>query len=240
VGVVIQTRMGSTRLPGKALVDLAGLPLIERLVRRVAASRLPLGMLVATSVAAADDAIVAMAARLRVPVVRGPEQDLLARLSAACDFHRLEAFVRVTGDNPLTDPDGVDALVEAWRAAPCDYLSTVHPDGYALGTGAELITRAALARAEAALTALEWRARVTTWIRTSGRFECRRVSAPPACRASDCFLTVDWPEDVEVLSHVYRRFDGRDDVPLPEILAFLRERPEVRALNAHRHVPPTD
>ena len=240
VGVVIQVRMRSTRLPGKALMDLAGRPLIERLLRRVRASRLPLAAVVATSTADGDDAIAGLATRLHAPVVRGPERDLLARLAAACDAHRLEAFVRVTGDNPLTDPDGVDALVTAWQAAPCDYLTSVHPEGYALGTGAELITRVALAHAEAGLPAPEWRERVTTWIRTSGRFDCRRVSAPPACRAADCFLTVDWPEDVEVLRHVYRRFDGRDDVPLPEILAFLRRAPEVRALNAHRHTAPVD
>lgn len=237
IGVVIQARMSSTRLPGKALVDLAGRPLLERLWRRLTACRLPATAVVATSITPADEAIVALARRLGAPLVRGPEQDVLARLLAACDRHELVAFVRVTGDNPLTDPGGVDALIAAWRQKPCDYLHTVHRDGYPLGAGAELLTRDALVSAATVLSTAAARERVTTWIRTSGRFECRRLDAPAACRAADCFLTVDWPDDVEVLRRVYARFAGHDDVLLPDILGFLRTAPEVRALNAHRHAP---
>jgi spore coat polysaccharide biosynthesis protein SpsF len=240
VGVVIQARMGSTRLPGKALADLAGRPLLERLWRRLRMCRLPAVAVVATSTAAADDAIAALGAGLGAAVVRGPEQDVLTRLLGACAAHRLDALVRVTGDNPLTDPAGVDALIASWREQPCDYLTTVHSEGYVLGTGAELVTRAALIRAQSLLPPGEWRERVTSWIRTASGFECRRLPAPPACRAAECFLTVDWPEDLDVLRHVYRALDGRDDVPLPDILTFLRGAPRIRALNAHRHGPPGD
>src|SRR5690348_17614017 len=103
--------MGSTRLPGKALVPICGQPLLQRLCNRMALCRTAQEVIVATSDRLRDDAIEECCARWRVKVFRGPEQDLTARLLGAADAFGLSDFVRVTGDNPLTDPEGVDALM---------------------------------------------------------------------------------------------------------------------------------
>ena len=75
---IVQARMSSTRLPGKALVDLAGQPALARVVRRLRRAALLDEVAVATSTAPADDVLIDECRRLDVPVVRGSEADVLA------------------------------------------------------------------------------------------------------------------------------------------------------------------
>src|SRR6476660_5444669 len=106
VGVVIQARISSGRLPGKALADVAGKPLLRRLYDRMRTCRRADEVVVATSDRPADDVIARACADWAAPVHRGPEQDLTTRLLGAARSIDVSAIVRVTGDNPLTDPGG--------------------------------------------------------------------------------------------------------------------------------------
>src|SRR5512134_3241120 len=111
--VVIQARTGSTRLPGKVLADLGGLPVLEWVVRACRAAQAADGVVVATTTEAADDAVADLAASLGVDVVRGSEGDVLARYVQAVDEHPCDAVVRITSDCPFTDPAVIDAVISA-------------------------------------------------------------------------------------------------------------------------------
>src|SRR5581483_12157067 len=102
VRVVVQARMGSARLPGKVLADLAGHPMLEFVVRRLQAAGAGLEVLVATSRSPADDAIDDLCRHLAVPCFRGSETDVLGRyLAATADLADEDVVVRATADNPL-------------------------------------------------------------------------------------------------------------------------------------------
>lgn len=230
VTVVIQARMGSTRLPGKVLEDLGGLPVLAWVVRACRASGQADAVVIATSTAPQDDAVAELAASLGVPVVRGSEHDVLNRYVAALEEHPSDALVRITADCPFTDPAVIDAVVAAWRADPAyDYVSTVLVRTLPHGLDVELVTADALRRVNGTATA-HHRAHVTSGIYTDPTtYDLLGLSFAPD--ATDLRITLDTPEDLVALRAIVAE-RGTGIASRREILALLRARPDLVAINA--------
>ncbi len=111
---IVQARVGSTRLPGKVLADIAGEPMLTRVVSRVAAAQKIDAIVVATSNTVADDRIVELCCANCVAVYRGSESDVLDRYYQAAKEHRAAIVVRVTADCPLIDPQVIDRVIAAY------------------------------------------------------------------------------------------------------------------------------
>lgn len=165
VRILLQSRMASTRLPAKAMLTVAGFPLVVLTALRAARSGFP--VVVATSVSAADDPIAAAAAAAGLAVFRGPEDDVLDRfVQASADLDDADVVVRLTGDNVLPDGPLVRLLVEEFLASGAAYLSTVWPDdGIPYGLSCEATRAGELRRARAADPDAFDREHVTPWIR---------------------------------------------------------------------------
>ena len=151
VVAVIQARMSSTRLPGKVLRLIEGVPTIGRMVQRLSYSQRLGGIIVACSVNPADDRIAAYCSQNRIAYVRGPEKELDQRLMMALDHMAGDALVRITADCPLVDPGLLDILIGMWEAGTPgipthpDYVSNVYPNRtYPDGLDLEIISRDAL------------------------------------------------------------------------------------------------
>ncbi|HTK77838.1 MAG TPA: NTP transferase domain-containing protein [Gemmataceae bacterium] len=238
VGVVIQARISSGRLPGKALADVAGKPLLRRLYDRMKTCRRADAVVVATSDRPADDEVARACADWGAPVYRGPEQDLTTRLLGAARSIDVSAIVRVTGDNPLTDPGGVDELIETFRRTGDPVVHNHHRLGYPYGTGTELMAVAAIEACDGELVGPAERELFATHVRQHPeRFPCTKVAAPPELYRPELFLTVDYAEDLALVNRVFAHFGGRDDVPLRDIVAWLDRQPDIAAINRHLHTP---
>ena len=122
VVAVIQARMGSTRLPGKVLKPVAGEPLLWHIVHRLKACRLIEEIAVATTTNPADEAIVEWCNAQNVTVVRGPEDDVLARYARAAEKLDADIIVRVSSDTPFLDAGFVDHLVATLIEQDGDYV----------------------------------------------------------------------------------------------------------------------
>ena len=114
---IVQARMGSSRLPGKMMMDLAGEPLLHWVLSRVKKAKLLDSIILATSDGAIDDQLVELAQKLNVPVFRGSETDVLGRFLEAANVSKADHVVRVCGDNPLIAPEEIDRLVEFFEKA---------------------------------------------------------------------------------------------------------------------------
>ena len=114
--VVVQARMGSSRLPGKVLLPLAGRPLLERMLQRLQAARFPFQLCVATSNASADDPIRELCRRLAVPVVSDHPTDLLQRHLVAGRKFGADVIAKIPSDCPLIDPAVVDRVLGRYQA----------------------------------------------------------------------------------------------------------------------------
>ena len=134
--VVIQVRSDSKRLPRKALLPIAGVPMLVYLIRRLRALPASYKIVVATTENKRDDAIVGLAQQEKVSVVRGEEEDVLSRYMRCVGIFPCDIVVRITADNPLTDPDVIIRAVEKMAGEDCDYVRAV--EGFPVGTGADV------------------------------------------------------------------------------------------------------
>jgi len=119
---VIQARMGSTRLPGKVLKPIAGRPLLWHIVHRLKACRRIDAIAIATTTNPLDQAIVEFGKANDVPVVRGPEDDVLARFAQAAELLDADIIVRVSSDAPFLDAGFIDHLIASLIEQGGDYV----------------------------------------------------------------------------------------------------------------------
>jgi spore coat polysaccharide biosynthesis protein SpsF len=213
-GIILQARMGSSRLPGKALATIGGRTILEHCVRRLLfAGVAPVAL--ATTDRAEDDALESAARRLGALVFRGDADDVLARLVAAAGAFDFDIVVRATGDNPGTDIQAPGRLIAALRSGGADY---VYEEGLPYGAAAEAVTRTALLRASNEATQLADLEHVTTYVRrNTRRFRVLRIEAPAPLRRPDVRLTVDTADDLE---HVRELFE-RTGVDMPSLRQLI-------------------
>ncbi|MGH9729322.1 MAG: cytidylyltransferase domain-containing protein [Candidatus Acidiferrales bacterium] len=238
IGIVVQARLGSIRLPRKAMIDVEGKPLLWRLCERMRLCRSADDLVVATSNQPQDQEIEDACREWGIPVWRGPEKDLATRLLGVARIRGLDALVRVTGDNPLTDPEGIDEMIHAFRKDRTEpaIVHNVHRNGYPYGMGAEIASRSLLEICDRELESLDDREGFMTFGRQQAkRFRCVKLAAPSRLSRPDYFLTVDYPEDVTLQKEIFVHFGGRNDMGLEEVIAFLDANPELPRLNSHLH-----
>src|SRR5215467_5606830 len=123
---IVQARMGSTRLPGKVMMKIGGRPLLVYLVERISRARTLDGIVVATTTNRRDNIIIEECERRGIPNFRGSELDVLSRYVSAARACEADIIVRVTADNPFTDPDSIDRVVDTLASGNVDYAIENH------------------------------------------------------------------------------------------------------------------
>jgi spore coat polysaccharide biosynthesis protein SpsF len=207
---VIQARMGSTRLPGKVLKPIAGQPLLWHIVHRLRRSQFIEQIAIATSTNPRDDAIVEFGREHGVPVVRGPEDDVLARFARAAELLDADVIVRVSSDAPFVDAGFIDHLLASLLEQNGDYV--LLEDGAVTGhEGVDPFTRRALDKlmmdAHADPVARE---HVTGYFKLHPEFVriARAPAYPPLAHAGGR-LTVDTPDDLAFVETLHERLAQR-------------------------------
>jgi spore coat polysaccharide biosynthesis protein SpsF len=224
--------MGSSRLPGKVLLDLAGQTVLERVVRRTQRARLIDQVVVATSTAPADDAVKGLCTWLGVPCFRGSDPDVLDRFLGAAEAHRAEVCVRITSDCPLIDPDVSDHVIAAFQVSepPVDYTSNKIPQSFPRGLDTEVFTLAALRRAHSEATQAYERTHVTIYLyEHPDHFRLRSVVSE--IDRADWRWTVDTREDLQFVRAVYERLGSDGHFGWRDVLELLAREPELRNIN---------
>lgn len=236
-GIIIQARTTSTRLPGKVLLKLpfgGKTTLLERVIERCKASRLAGRVIIATTGEKADNPIVRIASKSRVPCYRGSRKDVLSRYYEAAKKFGIGTIVRVTSDCPFIDPEIIDVLIKVHRSGNFDYTSNTIKRTFPRGLDAEVFSFEALGRAHSKARRKPEREHVTPYIREHKEF--RRCSAEIAGlgRFSGLRLTVDTIDDYALACEVYDRiFSGKRLFLLSDIIALFRANPWLAKINSH-------
>jgi spore coat polysaccharide biosynthesis protein SpsF len=229
--LVVQARMGSSRLPGKALLDLGPAPVLPFLLKRLQALPRAHATRLATTERAEDRPLLAAALACGATGFAGPVDDVLGRFVQALAAAREDdAVVRLTGDNPFVDLELLERCLDGFAAAGADY--TV-PVGCALGTGAEVIRMGALREAERATRDPWHREHVTPFIREHPeRFRVTQVQVRPD--RSGYRLTLDTAEDLALARTLAQRLGPAIWTATPEeLIAHMDADPALAALNRH-------
>jgi spore coat polysaccharide biosynthesis protein SpsF len=232
VVAIVQARMGSTRLPGKVLLDLEGRTMLARVVRRLRRATRVDRVVVATSTSPADDPIVDECRRLRAACFRGSEDDVLERYFQAAGAYGAETVVRVTSDCPLIDPGVADRVIGEFLEVRPDYASNVLRRTYPRGLDTEVMTAAALARACCEAGEPYARAHVTPYLYQHPEL-FRLHSVVELQDFSDGRWTVDCDDDLRFVRAVYARFHGDDTFGWHDVYRAVAGDPGLAALNRH-------
>ena len=242
----VAVRMGSERLPGKVMREVAGSPVLGHQLDRLERVAGLDGVVVATTVRAEDDVVADYVTARGVAVARGDADDVLGRLVGALEAADAEVAVLVFGDCPLVDPAIVSAVLARFhtlsdraRAAgepPVDFVGNDLATTFPPGMEVEVVRVAVLVDAAARVDDPAIREHGTLAVRLDAeRYRRVNIEATGSERRPDVALTVDTPEDLAVVTAVLEHLaaDGPGgDVSLARILAFLDDHPEVTALNA--------
>ncbi len=229
---VIQCRFSSSRLPGKCLRELAGLPLLEWVIRRMQRSKALSKLVLATTDMSADDPVAELGEALDIPVVRGEVDDLLARYMRVLDSHPAEITVRITADNPLTCPDWMDRQI-AWFVTQGHDYTQLQDCPYGSGTdtfssdGLRLACREADAKAH--------REHINQFFLTQpSRFKLGAMELPGMLRRPDVRVTVDTPHDFQRMEALFGQLADPLAASLADMIAAYDSLPA-----ALRAAPPS-
>jgi spore coat polysaccharide biosynthesis protein SpsF len=237
----IEARMTSTRLPGKVLADIGGKPSLERMVERLRHVPELDQIVIATTLNETDDPVEALALKIGVGLHRGSEEDVLMRVLDAAHAHKADVIVELTGDCPLIDPAIVSRVINAYRLKRVDYVSNVLERTFPIGMDTQVFATKVLedvARRTGDPTDHE---HVSLYIYNHPEiYSLGNVAAEGREKRPKIRLTMDTPEDLEVIRHIFASLGhSRTDFSLAEMLAFLEANPAIAAINskvAHRHV----
>ena len=235
---LIQARRGSSRLPNKVSLDLCGQPLLVRQVERVQLAGRVGRVAVITTDEASDDPLAALCAAHGIAVFRGSALDLLDRhYQAARHFGETEAVVKIPSDCPLIDPAVIDRVLGFFEEhrGQYDFVSNLHPATYPDGNDVEVMTLPALETAwREAQRPLEREHTTPFFWENPARFRLANVAWETGLDYSMSHrFTIDYPADYQFIKAVYDAlYPINPAFSLGDILALLKQRPDIYGLNA--------
>jgi spore coat polysaccharide biosynthesis protein SpsF len=231
---IIQARMGSTRLPGKVLMDLAGEPMLVRVINRCRRATALDDIVIATTTKDEDDAIEELCLERSCLFFRGEENDVLDRYYRAARENQADVIVRITSDCPLIEPEVIDCVVNEFTGGQpeVDYTSNNLPRRtFPLGLDTEAFRFNVLEQVWLKDKDSTAREHVTPYIhRNPALFNTMCITNN--VDYSHMRWTVDEPDDLEFVRQVYNYFDD-DSFSWREVLAVLKEHPELLDINKH-------
>ena len=235
VVAIVQARMGSSRLPGKVLLDIGGEAMLYRVVVRARRAQFVGQVVVATTIDLCDDPVEAFCKMKGFPCFRGDPYDVLDRYFQAASLFNASTIVRLTADCPLIDPGEIDRTVKAFFQADVDFAANRLPPPWKrttpIGMDTEVVKFVALRKAWREAEEKHAREHVMPYLyEKKGRFNVLLVDQEPDL--GHLRLTVDTPEDLALIRKIYQHFDNRDDFSLNDILDLLNKSPDLLAINA--------
>jgi spore coat polysaccharide biosynthesis protein SpsF len=231
ITAIIQTRMSSTRLPGKVLMEFSGNSVLGHIVERVSHAKSVSKIVIATTTNPADDLIVQWANDRNIPCFRGNETDVLNRYYEAAVFANAEHIARITSDDPFKDPQVTDDVAALYFNEGLDFAYNNHPPTFAEGLDTEIFSIKALTWANQEAKDPFEREHVTQFFyRNPSLFRQKNLTSP--INYSHLRWTLDTPEDLAMTKTVYRHLFKPGAIFLAaDILHLLEQKPEISLLN---------
>lgn len=234
IGIIIQARMNSIRLPGKVMLQLAGGSVLQHIIDRLKDCNNVSVVVIATTDNVIDDVIADFANKNSVRLFRGSESDVLSRFYHAACQNSLEVIVRVTADSPLVDPEIIDEMVSAYlKSGKVDYLSNTLKHTFPLGFGVEIFSFEALKQAYEQADKDYEREHVTPFIyEHPGKFILKNFEYRNGL--SKYRLTLDTAEDYQLIKQIYEHlFHDNQKFRLADVIEYLEKNQDIAMINTN-------
>ncbi len=230
----IEARMGSSRLPGKVLMDIEGKPVLSRVFERLKRCQSLDGILLATSNDPQDDVLEEWAAENQCPFFRGSEDDVLQRVVDAHKSFGTDIIVEMHGDCVMLDPRVIDMGVEMFLANETDVVSTTWKESFPVGIDVQVFRLTDLASIAETIDDPEIREHVSLhFYRHPEKYEIIHMIAPSIWKGKEYRFILDYPEDLEFIKAVYKKLVPLhgDCFGVDEILGLISENKQIEELN---------
>lgn len=232
INAIVQARMGSTRLPGKVLLQIEGVPILEHIINRLYAVDDISTVIIATSTEKQDDPIEAWCDIKNVPCVRGSEDNVLDRFRQAALDYPADIYIRATGDNPMIDVQLIRNMLVFFEN---NYLTYTCYKGYPIGSGVEIFTKKALEESIKQATLPYELEHVTPYM--YNKMQDRRVkyyTSPD--KLSNIRMTVDTEEDFTFAKTVFSKLYTENPLfGIDEITELLSSDKKLLTINSMVH-----
>lgn len=235
ITVIIQARMGSSRLPEKVMLKICGKTVLEHVINRVKKAKLVDEIIIATTNEEFDDIIAREAVKCGVKYFKGSEDDVLSRYYYAAKENASDLVVRITSDCPLIDPHIIDEVIDFYLTNDYDIVTNAGNDviqrTYPRGLDVETFSFAALEQAHNNAKEKYQREHVTPYIYENSEKICYYKNK---VNYSKHRWTLDTEEDFELINIIYNNlYDGEYDFYFQDILDFVNNNPELIKINSH-------
>lgn len=236
VGIIVQARMGSSRLPGKIMLDMGGETVLEHVVKRLRKVTRADQIIIATTDHPFDDIVADWSDRKGILCCRGSEEDVLGRYHLAAARHDLDVIVRITSDCPLIDYEMIDELLRIKLTSSYRFVTNVGPSAsdrtFPRGYDAEVFDREMLVTAFDKATMPYHREHVTPYFYEEYQHTHYLMKGQKDC--SSYRLTLDTLDDYMVLYNVIVKGDaGVKMWTCDAVINYLQDNPKLMGINSH-------
>ncbi len=228
---VVQARMDSSRLPGKAMIDLAGKPMLYHVLQRSRAIKGVEKVILATCPGEDNRQLIELAQSMEIDTFIGSEDNVLERYYEASEKYKPSHIIRITGDNPFTDPDYATMILNIAIESNADIASIPN---LPLGVAVEVIKKDALEKAFYFSERAYHREHVTPYIKEHPElFNIERHPVNINTPSNSLRLTIDTPEDYELATILYNELYEGTPFSLQSVLNFIFINPDLVKINNH-------
>jgi len=229
--IIVQARMGSTRLPGKVLKKLGEKTALEHVIERLSQVKRDNKIIVATSDKCEDDEISVLCHKINIDCFRGSENNVLDRFYQAAKKYGYDNIVRITGDCPMIDPEIVEKTILLYEQEKLDYATNVLPPTFPKGLDTEVFSFKSLERAWQETSDEKLREHVTVYFwQNPDLFKQKHLIND--INLSTKRWVLDYDVDYKFLQEIFCKFYPRKkDFRMNDILEFLKANPELEKIN---------
>ncbi|MDD5699627.1 MAG: glycosyltransferase family protein [Candidatus Nanoarchaeia archaeon] len=230
-GIIIQARMGATRLPNKVMKDLGGKPELEQVFDRCKMADVN-EVIIATSDNKENDIIEEFCRERGINCFRGSEEDVLDRFYKTALEYGLDIIIRITGDCPLISPEVINKAIKEFNEGNADYLSNAAKRSYPRGLDVEIFSFKTLEAVHQLAKEEPEREHVTAFIYNNPEtFRIGHLTADDWIKHPEIRLCLDTQEDLDLLTIIYNSLKVTKTTPIREVINFLLEHPELIKIN---------
>lgn len=241
IGVIIQARMGSTRLPGKVLKFLSeNETVLDVLIKRLKLSNFLDEIIIATTLDPKNSVIINVAKSYNVSYFVGSEENVLERYYQAAKEFDIDIVIRVTSDCPFIDPKVLDNMIEFYLKNDYDFVRNTNREkttNFPIGFDIEIFSFEVLEEAQFAQTTDFEKEHVTDYIHSrKDEFKIFYYDNKNLKRLPDLRLTIDEQEDLIMCREVYNKLKERGkgiDFTIYDVITLIDENPEIMNINKH-------
>ena len=228
IAAIIQARMTSKRLPGKHMLPVMGIPIIQHLVNRLKNVQSINNIVMATTINQADDPLVELSILNGINYFRGSEPDVMSRVIESAKSIDAEIIVSITGDCPVIDPQLIEQAIQVFIHNDCDYLDNSVIPGYPGGMNVEVYTLKSLIKSsKLAINPLDREHVSSHMLRNRDLFKPLYLLPTPDLNYPEFKLELDEKLDFDLLKKIIEYFGENNQIfSCGEVIELLKKKPE--------------